>query len=52
MTAGKKLAGAVPEVDITTTGIFVDLASPSAKKAEERSSTWLKHVIPNCLVNA
>ena len=39
MTAGKKFAAAVPEVDITKTGLFVDFASPSAKKADERSST-------------
>ena len=39
MTAGKKLAAAVPDVDITKTGIFVDFASPNAKKADERSST-------------
>ena len=32
---------AVPEVEITTTGVFLDFASPSAKKADERSSTWL-----------
>jgi hypothetical protein len=38
MTAGKKLAGAVPEVDITTTGVWVDFESPSAKKEDERSS--------------
>ena len=41
MTAGKKLAAAVPEVDMTTTGVFLDFAIPSAKKADERSSTWL-----------
>ena len=41
ITAGKKFAAAVPEVDITKTGLFVDFASPNAKKADERSSTWL-----------
>ena len=41
ITAGKKFAAAVPEVDIITTGLFLDFEMPSAKKAEERSSTWL-----------
>ena len=41
MTAGKKLAGAVPEVEITTTGVFVDFERPNAKKTDERSSIWL-----------
>ena len=39
MTAGKKFAAAVPDVDMTTTGLLLDFASPSAKKADERSST-------------
>ena len=41
MIDGKKFAAAVPEVDIITTGLFLDFERPSAKKAEERSSTWL-----------
>ena len=52
ITAGKKLAGAVPEVDISTTGFWVDFASPKAKNADDRSSTWLKHFIFKCSVNA
>ena len=43
--AGEKLAGAVPEVEIKTTGFCVNFANPKAKYAEDRSSTWLKQVI-------
>ena len=36
--AGKKLAQAVPEVQIRTTGLWEALACPNAKNAAERSS--------------
>ena len=41
ITAGKKFAAAVPDVDMITTGLLLDFESPNAKKADERSSTWL-----------
>ena len=41
ITAGKKLAAAVPDVDIITMGLFRDFESPNAKNAAQRSSTWL-----------
>jgi len=39
-------------VQISTTGFKVDLANPNAKNAEDRSSAWLKHCIPECSVKA
>jgi len=37
--AGKRLAGAVPEVQTTATGLPELFANPSAKKPAERSSS-------------
>jgi antitoxin (DNA-binding transcriptional repressor) of toxin-antitoxin stability system len=39
MTAGCRLAAAVPEVQVTATGRPVALAIPSAKKPAQRSSS-------------
>src|SRR3954452_18625148 len=39
MTAGRKFAAAVPDVQVMTTGSPVALAIPSAKNAAQRSST-------------
>ena len=52
ITAGKKLAAAVPDVQIKTTGLCVDFAIPSAKKAAPLSSIWLLHSNPSILMKA
>ncbi len=39
-------------MEISTTGFFNCLAIPNEKKPDERSSTWLKHLIPSVWVNA
>jgi hypothetical protein len=45
-TAGIRLAAAVPEVQVTATGLRVDLASPTATNPAERSSitecAWMR----------
>ena len=41
ITAGKKLAAAVPDVESIITGLLVDFAIPSPKKAADLSSIWL-----------
>ena len=52
MTAGKKLATAVPEVDRITTGSLLDFAIPIAKNPEDRSSTILKHLMILLFISA
>ena len=52
ITAGKKLATAVPEVDEITIGSLLSLAIPRPKNAEERSSTLLRQFIFPLLIKA
>ncbi len=51
-TAGCRLAVAVPDVVSTATGCPVCCASPSAKKPEQRSSTWTHTRMPGSFQSA
>ena len=52
MTAGKKLAPAVPELQTTATGVLEDWAKPREKNAADRSSRCAHDVIDEFLAKA
>ena len=52
MTAGRRLAAAVPDVQASATGERVARASPSAKKPAARSSRCIQTRRPGCVASA